>query len=70
MLTGPNLQWVVSQEGVVPANSVEGGKTEDGETLYIGRAQHEGTTTIGKVILLDTVIPSGPIYLTFEQFKY
>lgn len=55
VLTGPNLQWVASQEGVVPANSVEGGKTEDGETLYIGRAKHEDTTTIGKVRPLDSV---------------
>jgi hypothetical protein len=26
-----------------------GGRTEDGETLYIGRVKHDGTLTIGKV---------------------
>lgn len=25
------------------------GETEDGEPLFVGRAQHEGTVTIGKV---------------------
>jgi hypothetical protein len=30
-------------------NHFPGGKTEDGETLYIGRVKHDGTLTIGKV---------------------
>ena len=49
VLTGSNLQWVPAQDGEVPPTAVIGGTTEDGETLYIGRAQHEGTNTVGKV---------------------
>lgn len=50
MLTGANLQWVPAQDGEVPPTAVIGGTTEEGESLYIGRAKHEDTNTIGKVL--------------------
>lgn len=33
----------------IPPNAVPAGNTEDGEVLFVGRANHEGTVTIGKV---------------------
>ena len=49
VLTGGGVHWVQSVDGQLPPGAVPGGNSEDGETLYIGRAQHEGTKTIGKV---------------------
>lgn len=49
ILTGGGVHWVQSIEGQIPPGAVPGGNTEDGETLYIGRAKHEGTQTVGKV---------------------
>lgn len=42
------VSWVDASGDAVPANAIEGGKTEDGETLYIGRVLHEGAQTVGK----------------------
>ncbi|OXA50536.1 natterin-3 [Folsomia candida] len=51
VLTGPPaaLSWVESSHGVIPPNSVQGGQEADGEIIYIGRAIHNGTVTVGKV---------------------
>jgi len=51
VLTGPPaaLSWIEGQNGEVPSNAVVGGQDADGETIYIGRAIHQGTVTVGKV---------------------
>ncbi|KAL1448810.1 hypothetical protein WDU94_000070, partial [Cyamophila willieti] len=46
---GADATWVPTEAGALPPNAFPGGNTEDGETLYIGRASHEGSLTIGKV---------------------
>jgi hypothetical protein len=33
----------------VPDNALPSGETEEGEPLFVGRASHEGTLTVGKV---------------------
>jgi len=43
------VSWVPSSGGSVPDNAIPGGLSEDGQTLYIGRAPHEGTMTSGKI---------------------
>jgi len=55
------INWVDGKMGDdVPAGCVEGGHSEDGEVLYVGRAQHEGTLTVGKFH------PShGKVYISF-----
>lgn len=45
------FDWVPAQGGEIPPHAVVGGKTSDGEDLYIGRAYHEGSQTVGKVII-------------------
>lgn len=44
----------------VPPFSVAGGQTSDGEPLYIGRAHHNGSLTVGKVH-----ISHGCLYIPF-----
>ncbi|KAJ3640797.1 hypothetical protein Zmor_027338 [Zophobas morio] len=43
------LEWVPSHAGQVPPGAVQGGHTSGGEVLFVGRAFHEGSQTIGKV---------------------
>lgn len=44
-----NVSWVPSANGHIPPNAVPGGRTKTGETLFIGRARHQGSLTVGKV---------------------
>ena len=37
VLCGNGFSWIQSTHGIVPKNSVVGGKTSVGEVLYIGR---------------------------------
>lgn len=36
-------------DGVIPDGALPAGQSEDGEKLFVGRAEHEGTLTLGKV---------------------
>lgn len=47
--------WCEATGGVIPPGAVEGGKDINGETLYVGRAYHEGALIPGKVNLRDSV---------------
>jgi len=51
VLTGPPaaLSWVDSANGEIPPNAVIGGHETNGEAMYIGRAIHNGTVTVGKI---------------------
>ncbi|XP_066255951.1 uncharacterized protein [Euwallacea similis] len=42
-------QWLATSGGNIPPNAVPAGQSEDGETLYVGRAVHDGALTTGKV---------------------
>lgn len=46
---GLEIEWVHTNGDNIPNGSLQGGGTQSGEPLYIGRVQHEGTQTIGKV---------------------
>lgn len=41
--------WVPGTGSDIPPNALPGGESEEGEPLFIGRVQHEGTITVGKV---------------------
>jgi len=43
------VSWVATSGETIPPNSIIGGLSVEGETLYVGRAPHEGTLSIGKV---------------------
>jgi hypothetical protein len=49
ILTGGGFEWVCSSSGEVHPHAVPTGTTTTEETLYIGRAQHEASMTVGKV---------------------
>ncbi|XP_026333591.1 natterin-3-like isoform X2 [Hyposmocoma kahamanoa] len=43
------IRWKPASMGAVPAGAIPGGKTQTGETLYIGRVDHMNSLTPGKV---------------------
>lgn len=42
-------KWVATKSGNVPINAFPSGHSEQGETLYIGRASHNGSLIVGKI---------------------
>lgn len=49
ILTGTGFTWTRSGKGDVPDNAVLAGHQSDGEPLYIGRGEQDGSLTPGKV---------------------
>ena len=49
VLCEQRFDWVQARGGQVPPGAVEGGRTKDGESLYVGRVHHQGSHTVGKV---------------------
>jgi hypothetical protein len=49
LLNSPRFRWIRGSNGRVPSNAVEGGKTNDGEILYVGRANHLHLLIPGKI---------------------
>ncbi|XP_053689190.1 uncharacterized protein LOC128738229 [Sabethes cyaneus] len=49
VLCRKELVWDSATGGEIPPDAVVGGHTGDGEVLYVGRAYHEGSHTVGKV---------------------
>lgn len=47
--------WCEATGGIIPPGAVEGGKDISGESLYVGRAYHEGALLPGKVKPGDSV---------------
>ena len=43
------LVWKAGSAGSVPTGAMQGGFTEDGEPLYIGRVSVDGVVSCGKV---------------------
>jgi len=62
VLCNGNISWVRSNPMTrsVPPMSLTAGVTSEGEPLYIGRANHEGSLTVGKV-----QISHGALYIPF-----
>lgn len=49
VLCGCSTMWVPVQGEAIPPQAQPAGETEGGEPLFVGRVQHEGSVTIGKV---------------------
>lgn len=49
LLSGSGFTWVGSSNGHVPAGAVLAGNQATGEPLYVGRAHHDGSLTVGKI---------------------
>lgn len=64
--------WIPMHEGAeIPPNAMPGGQTSEGEPLFIGRANHEGTITVGKVQPSHNCcyIPYGGEELAFREYE-
>jgi len=44
-----SASWVPGTGSDIPPTALPAGESEDGEPLFVGRAHHEGTVTVGKV---------------------
>ncbi|XP_043277426.1 uncharacterized protein [Venturia canescens] len=71
VLCGCNPRWVPTSGGNIPPNAIPGGESEDGEPLFVGRVEHEGTVTIGKVQQSHNVlyIPFGGTEVAFADYE-
>jgi len=49
VLVGCSTVWVPVSGDAIPPQAQPAGETEDGEPLFVGRVNHEGSVTIGKV---------------------
>ncbi|XP_044578754.1 natterin-3-like [Cotesia glomerata] len=49
ILMPAEFHWIPSRHGQVPPGAVEGGRTSNGEVLFVGRAHHNGTPCVGKI---------------------
>ena len=49
ILCEQRFDWVQTSGGNIPPGAVEGGRTDTGEPLYVGRVWHDGAHTVGKV---------------------
>ncbi|KAF2904886.1 hypothetical protein ILUMI_01288 [Ignelater luminosus] len=66
-----NARWVPCSGGNIPPNAITGGTSETGEPLYIGRVQHQGSITCGKVQRSHGTcyIPFGGQEMSFPQYE-
>ncbi|XP_017757603.1 PREDICTED: uncharacterized protein LOC108548956 isoform X2 [Eufriesea mexicana] len=71
VLCGCNPAWVQVSDNNIPRNAIPAGETESGEPLFVGRVEHEGTVTIGKVQPSHSVcyIPYGGSEIAFPQYE-
>ncbi|XP_068083287.1 natterin-4 isoform X2 [Anabrus simplex] len=71
VLCGCQAMWVPCAGGEVPSDALPSGETEDGEPLFVGRVQHNGTMTLGKVQESHRVcyIPYGGQEIAYSQYE-
>lgn len=72
VLCGCAVAWVpAGGADPVPASALPAGETEEGEPLFVGRVQHEGSVTLGKVQASHRAcyIPYGGQELAFEEYE-
>jgi len=71
VLAGCNPRWVPTQGNNIPPQAVPAGQTSDGETLFVGRVNHDGALTIGKVQPSHGVCycPYGGQEMAFQSYE-
>lgn len=55
VLCGCAASWFPVSGDAIPPQAMPAGETEDGEPLFVGRVNHEGALTIGKVQVSYTI---------------
>lgn len=68
---GGQPNWQMCYGGGVPPGAIQGGRTEDGEALYIGRHMHGGSMVPGKVQKSHSClyIPYGGEEHSYREFE-
>lgn len=71
ILVGSDVSWNRERNGKVPSGAFAAGRTSTGETLYIGRVEHNRSITIGKVHQTHgcLYIPYGGQELSFKEYE-
>lgn len=71
ILRGTGFTWVQGSYGNVPSGAVPGGNSSSGELLYIGRAHHEDSLTLGKIHRSHgcMYIPFDGAELSFQEYE-
>lgn len=46
---GVEMVWIPTSGREIPTGAIQGGATADGEPLFIGRHEHEGSYVVGKI---------------------
>lgn len=72
ILCGGNLSWTkVNSSDIFPPNALRGGQTRTGERLYIGRVDHQGCLTPGKVQFAPNrlLIPFDGLEIRYDSFE-
>ncbi|XP_063229579.1 uncharacterized protein LOC134534858 isoform X2 [Bacillus rossius redtenbacheri] len=71
VLVGCEPAWVPAAGGQLPQGALPAGETEEGEPLFVGRANHEGTITVGKVQPSHSVcyIPYGGMEIGYPEYE-
>lgn len=49
ILVGGDVKWKRERDGRIPSGAFVGGRTNNGESIYIGRGDHNRSQTVGKV---------------------
>lgn len=64
-------RWTPCTGGNIPANAISAGRSENGEPLYVGRVNHQGSQTVGKVQRSHNCcyIPYGGQEMSFQQYE-
>lgn len=65
------MSWLAINGENIPPTAIPAGEAENGEPLFVGRVDHEGTITIGKVQPSHNVlyIPYGGVEVPFNDFE-
>ncbi|KAF5302480.1 hypothetical protein FQR65_LT08570 [Abscondita terminalis] len=71
LLCEQRFDWVPTSGNNLPFGAVEGGRTSDGEPLYVGRVWHDGAHTVGKVHTSHgcCYIPYGGEEMSFSDYE-
>lgn len=71
ILVGSDVKWKREKNGKIPSGAFPGGKTRQGEILYIGRVDHSRSKTVGKVHQTHgcLYIPYGGQELSFKDYE-
>jgi hypothetical protein len=64
VLCGGNGRFLQCDDGDIPDNAYEAGTSEDGESMFIGRVNHQGSLLLGKVQPSHDVL-----YVPFQGYE-